>query len=367
MKKKIIILLLAAMVLQTTACGKDSKQQAGTDTVTQAEDGSISVDGGVVILGDYKGVTISEITYEVTEENMEEEISSRLEEYVEYNEVDRAAKEGDYVGFDMKATENGNDIEDYTGEGYGTVVGDNDFGEEFDKQLTGSKKDDKLKFKITYDEDFMDTLLAGKTVDFEVTVTSVEEIVEPELTDAFVKEKMEYGSIDEFKQAVREDLEEANEENAHYEMKSSVIQKIIEDSEFVSYSDELYEECKASTEEDYMSYAQWFGCETVEEVYEVFGMTEESVQEDIMNQVYTKMVIDAVAYLENLELTDEDFEASKEDYAVMFGYETADELLAEYGEDEVRAAILQEQVVDFLYDHANIIESSAVSGDEEVK
>ena len=126
MKKKLIV-LFSAMALLLGACG-DSAEHAS---------GIMKVDGGEIILGEYKGLKADKVTYKVSDGDVDSAIESELEDYVEYNVVERKAEVGDYVAFDIKSTSNGEVIEDYTGEDYGAHIGRGDFDDEFEQNLVG--------------------------------------------------------------------------------------------------------------------------------------------------------------------------------------------------------------------------------------
>ena len=64
------------------------------------------------------------------------------------------------------------------------------YGPEFDTEVTGLKKGDK-EFSVTLADDFAIEDLQGKEVSFEVELLNVRSKTLPELTDEFVKDKIE--------------------------------------------------------------------------------------------------------------------------------------------------------------------------------
>lgn len=345
MKKKLIV-LFSAMALLLGACG-DSAEHAS---------GIMKVDGGEIILGEYKGLKADKITCKVSDGDVDSAIESELEDYVEYNVVERKAEVGDYVAFDIKSTSNGEVIEDYTGEDYGAHIGRGDFDDEFEQNLVGVAAGNQKKFTISYEEDYPEEVLAGNKVDYEIEVTSVEEVKYPELTDEFVKEMFDCNTVNELRENTRQRLEAENEENAKYSMQNDLIQQLIDTSVFQKYSDELYEQYKKGLEEEYLGYADWFGCDTVEGVYDSFGMTEEDVEKEILNQVYTRMVVDAIAEKEKIKISDKEYRTKLTEYVDSMEYEDEKSLLEDFGEDEVRFWMIQEKVIGFVVDHAQITE-----------
>jgi FKBP-type peptidyl-prolyl cis-trans isomerase (trigger factor) len=121
----------------------------------------------------------------------------------------------------------------------------------------------------------------------------------------------------------------------------------------------LYDSAKADVDATYESYEEWTGVDTVEEVYELFGMSDEDIEEEVLSQVYRTLAVYAIAKEQGLELTDEEYQSGLEGYAQLYTdyyaeEYTADQLVEELGEDTLRYWILEDNVMDYLYDHATI-------------
>ena len=112
-----------------------------------------------------------------------------------------------------------------------------------------------------------------------------------------------------------------------------------------------------------------FGCETVEEVYNLFGMTESDIEKEVMNLVYRAIVVQAISQKEDLVLTDTEYQEGLERYAEENDYDSTDALVEDYGEDSLRSWILEDKVLDFLEKYANVtvIETEAVMDTEELQ
>lgn len=71
-----------------------------------------------------------------------------------------------------------------------------------------------------------------------------------------------------------------------------------------------------------------------------------------------ELLLKAVAEAEGIEISDEDYAAGCEEYRKTTGFETVEELIAYYGEDQIRISVLQNKVLDFLMEHAIIEEET---------
>ena len=58
-------------------------------------------------LGEYKGLSVTKVKTEVTDDDVEAEIENALDENAEYTDVDRAAKDGDQVNIDFDGSIDG--------------------------------------------------------------------------------------------------------------------------------------------------------------------------------------------------------------------------------------------------------------------
>ena len=85
-----------------------------------------------------------------------------------YESVERESKTDDIVRFHAKATIEDEPFELWSRENQASRLGVNNYGEQFDQELTGLQKDDKKSFTVSYPDDFKTADVAGKTVAFDV-------------------------------------------------------------------------------------------------------------------------------------------------------------------------------------------------------
>jgi trigger factor len=357
MKKIIISLLLSSLtILSAVGCGNSSVSKDGVVTT-----GNSAIDNAVytndsVSLAPYTGLTAEKKVYTVTDDALQSAIDEAVSSFIEYNSVDRASKEGDWIYADFTASIDGSVVDEE--EDYYLIVGTDEYGEDFDKAITGVSSGDKLNFSVTYDDDYEDEDWAGQTVDFSLTVNDVEEEVAPDLTDDFVREKLEYDSYDDFVAATKASLEETYESESDTELRDDLIQQVIDASSILQYTEDEYNDAYSEIEEFYQSYADMFGME-LDDIYESFGIDEDSVKEDALDQLYRNLVIAAIAENEGLStdsISDEDFDAAVSEYTTEYEYDSTEDFLADYGEDVVKNQLLEDAVLDILVENANITE-----------
>lgn len=350
MKKKLAVLLLAACLL--TACGKNSQITTGNKPVAHAV-----YTNEHVSLADYTNLKAEKKNYIITEKTIEDRIHEELQEFAEYNSVSRPSQSKDYVQTDFKASIDGTVVVEETQ--YDIILGAEEFGKEFDEKLTNVSVGDQLTFSIDFDKDFTDVEWAGKTVDFEIRVTDIQEELLPEPTDEFIRDNTSYGSYEEYVSAIRTSLEESYEAESTQELQESLIQQVMDNSSLLQYTKDDYEQAKDTVNNAYLSYLDIFGMDDLDDIYEFLDVTKEDVEEEIQENLYRTLTVQAIIENEKFSLSDEDYEDGIRYYMEQTETEDREEFLKTYGEDEIRSQLLEDMVLNYLANHAQITETDA--------
>jgi trigger factor len=346
------MLSLALALTSFSGCGKTTDSDGYISTGNEPLADAVYTNDKVSLAA-YTGLSAEKNVYTVTDEELADTISETLQEYADYPEVDRASQTGDWIYADFTATVDGET--DYDEEDYYFVVGEKEFGEEFDEKLTGVSAGDELAFSIQYDEDYDDEYWAGQTVDFTLTINEVDEQVMPDCTDEFVQENLGYDNYDAFVEGTRASLEESYESESLSELEENLLQQVIDASVVLQYTQEDYDNAYADVEAFYSSYAELLDVE-MDEIYDTFGVDDEDLESDAMDMLARNLVIAAIQENEGLSLSDEDFEDGVTYYMEANDYDDRDEFLSDYGEDAIRSQLLEDAVLDLLVENANITE-----------
>lgn len=356
MKKIKILALLLACTTLFTACGT----KANTEKTITTEDGKI-------VLCNYKNLTGEKKIYKITEEMIDEAIEEMIYDYIDYKKVDRASKEGDILYTKLKVS-----IGDETlvnENDYEILVGDNEFGEEFDQKITGINAGKKLTFSLTYPDDSElllpdNTALAGQTAKYQVTITKVTEEVIPSLTDDFIQNELGFESKVAMRSYIQTELTEHYETESTTELRENLLHQVIDQSTVTKYSDELFEESEAAVYEGYQETADMFGFESCEALFEEWEISDETLKEEILDLVYRTIVVQAICKENNITINDEELSAGIETYTEQFDYESTEALINDYGEDTLRIWLIEDKVMDILYENATITEIETSVEDE---
>ena len=344
MRKKRQILVLAAVIAASAllaGCGGNSKNYSK-----------------YVTLGDYKNLRAELVVEEVTKEALDEYENEQLDEYVTYEKTTGPVKEGQMVLVSLLAKEGDEVIYDFSDDGYELVVGKQDFGTEVDEALIGRSVGDILDFSVSHDAEFGDMMLAGKEISYHIEILELSDISYPELTDAFVEENFGEKSVDAWRETLAEELRSEYETTARDDLREGLVQQVIDGSQFHGYPKDLYKQNEEMIQADYESYAEMFGC-SVDEIYEMFGVDEEQRKQDCLDQTNRTMVLALIREQENINLSEEQMKEKMEEFAQENGYSSAEEYLSEYGEESAKQYFLDEMTVDFIVEHASIVDSKS--------
>ena len=140
----------------------------------------------------------------ISEEQIDEEIERLLKSHAEYETVERGAERGDQVLASITGTVG---EEEVINRPSATVDLDDDLQPPgFAEALVGLAAGETRSFSLTYPEDYDDEELAGKNVDFQVTVNIVRKRTLPEVNDDLAKMAGDYDTLAELREALGEQL-----------------------------------------------------------------------------------------------------------------------------------------------------------------
>jgi trigger factor len=158
-----------------------------------------------VELGDYSELSIEpEPEVAITEEQIEEEIEAVRRSHAEYTPVERPLQMGDHAVLDIKGVSGDEEI--VNRERVTVNVTDEMMPPGFGEALVGMSAGESREFTLAYPDDFEDEELAGREVDYEVTLHTVREAELPDVDDDLAKMAGDFDTLDELREALTERL-----------------------------------------------------------------------------------------------------------------------------------------------------------------
>lgn len=384
-KKAVVAMLIMCMAVSAAACGKSSdtektttettdtkdsedSEKDSTDTDTKETDSSgenrlVSVKdvSKYVTIGEYKGLELTRTSQPVTDDDVQAEINYNLED--NGSEVkDGTVENGDTVTINFTGTIDGKEFDGGSAEDYELVVGDGEMIDGFEDGIVGMKSGETKELDLTFPDDYYEESVAGKAVVFKVTL---QKFTRPaELTDEWVAENTEYKTVDEYRAAVKTQLEDTAVQTADYELYSDAWNEVQAASEIKDYPKEDVDAAKKSYQELNEKYVKDAGME-MDDFLESQGMSEEDYESECQQYAESKveqnLIVQGIMDAEGLSIDDEETQKLKDDLIKEYGFASIDEMIETYGEQEVNESLALLRVERFIVDNANVTE---VAGDD---
>lgn len=304
----------------------------------------------------YKGVEIEKVSAEVEEERIDTELNSMLQSHARVVTVDAPVENGNTAVIDFKGLLNGEAFEGGTAEAYSLEIGSGTFIPGFEEQIIGKKAGEEFEVNVTFPEEYPAEELAGKPVVFEVKLHEVKVKELPELNDEFAQDTTEFESLAELKADVKAKLEKDAEEEAKRQMRDAAVAKVAEGVE-VEIPNSMVEAQMDRMLNDLnmqLSYQGW----SIEQFAELSGQSMEEIREarreDALNIVKSTLVVEEIAELENVEVSQEDLDKDLEKFAAMYqiDIEKVKKSLQPEDIENISNRIRSEKTVDLILDAA---------------
>ncbi len=310
-----------------------------------------------VTLGDYKGVEVPKTVVEVTDEEVEAELKKEQEKNSRTIAVeDRAVESGDIVTLDYEGSVDGVPFEGGKAENYALTIGSNTFIPGFEDQLIGAQVETPLDVNVTFPEEYHSADLAGKAAVFKCVVHKIEAKELPELDDEFAQDVSEFDTLDEYKADIRKNLTEKKEADAKRAKENAAVDKAVENAAMDIPAPML----DTQAEQMVNNFAQRIQSQglTFEQYMQFTGATLDSMKEQMKPQaekeIKARLVLEKVAEVENIEISDEKLNEEIANMAKMYNMEADKlmELMGDYEKDQMKKDMAVQEAVNLIADAA---------------
>jgi trigger factor len=311
-------------------------------------------------LGDYKSVKVEKPVVEVTDEEVQAEISSLQERQASYDPVDedRPLQDGDFAQVAFEATPKNVALDKEEPVKMDEVmveIGSPNTVAAFTENLRGVKAGEERNFEVSYPGDFYDHRLAGKNFDYKVKVNSIKKKTLPEVNDEFAKElSPEMETLDQLKQAIRENLQAHRQQHADHEAKEKLIDTLIEQHQFPVPKSMVDHQINLRLERGLRALAAQ-GMRTEDMKRMDFGKLRVAQTPAAIKEVRSGMLLHKIADAENIQISDEELEREVHILAHQTQQspdEVRAQLAKDQGLDRIRARMRGEKALDFLYSNS---------------
>lgn len=178
---------------------------------------------------DIQGKRIERPVCEVQEADVDRTLESLRKQRVSYSPVERAAANDDQVTIDFVGKVDGEPFPGGEAKDYGLVLGEGRLIAGFEDGLVGARAGETRSLKLKFPAEYRNESLAGKPVEFSVTVKAVAEPVLPALDEAFVKQfNIQDGSVESLRKEIRSNLEREKNDRIRSRLREQVFGALIE-------------------------------------------------------------------------------------------------------------------------------------------
>ena len=310
-----------------------------------------------VTLGEYKGMEVDKTSTRVTQKEVEAKIKEEAEKNARTVTVEgRPVQDGDEVILDFEGFVDGEAFEGGKGENYPLTIGSGSFIPGFEEQLVGAEAEKEIEVKVTFPEEYHAEELKGKEAVFKCTVHEIKEKQIPEIDDEFAAEVSEFDTLDEYKADVKAKIKEQKENEGKQKKEDQAVEKAVANAT-MEIPEAMIDEQVRQMVNEFAQNMQYQGI-SFEQYCQITGMTLEKVQEETRPQavkrIETRLVLEAIAKAENIEVTEERLDEEIKKMAESYNME-ADKLKELMGEEEKKQMmedIAVQDAVTFLVENA---------------
>ena len=310
-----------------------------------------------VTLGEYKGLSVDKVSNRVTAK----EVDAKLEEEQKKNArtvvvEDRAVQDGDEVVLDFEGFVDGVAFEGGKGENYPLTIGSGSFIPGFEEQLIGAEAEKEVEVNVTFPEEYHSEDLAGKAAVFKCTVHEIKAKELPELDDEFAAEVSEFDTLDAYKADIKAKIKEQKIADGNRKKEDQVVEKAVANAT-MEIPEAMIDTQVNQMAQDFAQRIQQQGL-SMEQYFQFTGMTAEKMMEELRPQavkrIETRLVLEAIAKAENIEITDEkiDEELAKMAEAYKMEVEKLKEFMGENEKEQMKMDLAVQEAVTFLADNA---------------
>lgn len=269
-----------------------------------------------VALGDYKGIEVLKREYTVTDEMVDAEINRDRESMARFVEVDRPVENGDTVNLDYSGSVDGVKFDGGTAQNQELLIGSGRFIPGFEEQLVGMTEGQTQEITVTFPKEYHAKELAGREAVFEVKINDIRVKELPEADDEFAQDISDFETFADYRSDLRKKLEERAEERRRHEFESDAIQSAVDNAK-LDLPDALIEDELNAMIDDLRHTMAQQGF-TLDMFCEYTGKSIDQIRDeyrpDAEIRAKTRLVLDAIADKEGVEVSDEDINKAINDF-----------------------------------------------------
>ncbi len=312
----ILILFMIVPVIVLTGCSSEpaAPEEYAYDDLSK-----------YIKLGEYKGLKYDKADIEVTDEEVMTQVDNVVEESAVDTKITKGkVKKDSVVNIDYSGSVDGKKFEGGTAQDQELDIANSHYIDGFAEGIVGHEVGETFDLHVKFPKDYGKEELNGKDAVFETKINYIIEKTVPLYNDKWVADNTDYSTMAEYENSVRKELEDSKRSDAESNERLEVFNQIIEGSEVISFPEAEYQARYDKLVDSYKSYAEAAGTEWDAYLQDQMGMTEEefetTAKQNAEQTVEAELILNQIARLEKIDLSDEDYESYLQDLLEQSGY-----------------------------------------------
>jgi trigger factor len=308
---------------------------------------------------DYRGIPLEREKVEVSDQEVDRALEYLREDAAEYVPMEGwPALRDDLVVLDHEGILQGKPFKGGTGKNLTVALGHEGYLPGFTEQLAGMQKGESKRFSLQIPADYPRKELAGRSVEFRVTVKEVKKRRVPELNGDFAKTVGDVETLGALREKLRQQLLQRKTREQDAALKRRLLEKLVQQHAIDVPETMVDRETAAVLQELAMTLRATGG--RVEGLPDDPEALKATARETAMRRVKESLLLEAVARQEQLTVTDEEIAAEVNNLAGAYRQEPA--AVRRALEDPARRAgltgrLAERKALDFLFQHATITDA----------
>ena len=306
-----------------------------------------------ITVGEYKGLVYNEEKVEVTRHQIEAKLDALFEQFTETEKLTSGTVTEDCTAnIDYVGSMDGKEFEGGADQGYDLDIDNSAFIEGFAEAIVGHKVGENFDIDVTFPENYGSADLAGKPAVFNITVNYITVNKLPDYNDEFVKNNTDFASTEELEESLKEEIENEQQSDAKNNARTAIFKLVQDASKVIEYPEKELNAKKDKLAKTYQDQAKKAGMDVADYIQQNLGLSEEDfnkqVEEYAKTTVEIELILNQIARLEGIELTDKDYQEYVYNMLEQAGM-TADEFKEQNGYSIEEFAEQSDLFTSFLY------------------
>lgn len=298
---------------------------------------------------DLSKISLNKYQVEFSEEELEELAIKTLKSKLNYTEQDSIylANYGDIVVINYNGLINGHSFEGGNGSSYELELGSKTFVDNFEEQLIGKMKGEKINVSVLFPADYFRPQLANKNAIFQVEILSILRAENQQFDNDFVQKTTGYQDIEELKDAIFDQM------NVNYSATCRAIFK----KELFDYLDSFY---KIELPIGLVNEQSKFLKNMVEGSENLSDADKLKSLKLSQRMVRCGLILADIAGKNNIQVSDQDVDDQINEIINQYP-EQEEQIIENYNQNsqaikQIQGAVLEEKTIDFILQRINIVE-----------